>query len=752
MNASSDITLSGRIEHVTYYNRENHFTIARLRTDENRRSITIKGTMPDPRVGESVEVSGRWEAHARYGQQLRFTAFRGLLPATVDGIRSYLASGFIRGVGPRLVERIIAHFKAETLTVIESDPDRLTEVSGIGKKIAQRIADAWQSHHAARQLVRFLEETGVDTAYAARLLREYGSDVIDILCNDPYRVAEDIPRIGFRIADAIVRHADTPVDETDRAKACLYHLFEQAVDQGHAYIDRDSLFDQCREAFDVGPETGSQALEHLVEEGELVVSNEDGQADTPLVFPKQLHEAEIVIARRIQAMRSIPPAVSPLDQRWISEQVLDKLAITLSSAQEAILSQMMAHKVSLITGGPGTGKTTLIRAVTAVMEKMGLRVMLAAPTGRAARRLSEVTGRPAATLHKALGYNLADACFERCEDDPLAADVVIVDEASMVDTLLMASLIRAVPVTATLILVGDVFQLPSVGPGNVLADLIRSQTIMTFELAEIFRQGEQSPIVTNAHRVRQGRLPKMVPPDDPDALSEFYFMEQANPEQVVRTVVTLCQREIPRHFRLDPIRDIQVLTPMHRGPVGTLNLNRVLQEALNVGREQVAAMGSRFKVGDKVMHLRNNYRKEVFNGDIGIVTGIDLEKARLTVDYDGRKVDYDFVELDELTLAYAISVHKSQGSEYPAVVIPLLTQHYIMLQRNLLYTALTRGKQLVVMVGTTKALNVALRNDRPRQRRSMLARRLNPELINDQRSEDGNLGTEARVSKTDDSI
>ncbi len=734
MTPSPEITLAGHIERVTYYNRENHFTIARLRTDENRRTITIKGTMPEPRVGESIEVRGRWETHARYGQQLTFTAFTVLLPATVDGIRSYLESGFIKGVGLRLIDRIINHFKADTLAVIEANPDRLTEVVGVGKKTARRIAGAWQSHHAARQLVRFLEEAGVDTAYAGRLLREYGSDVIDILCNDPYRVAEDIPRIGFRIADAIVRHADTPVDEMDRARACMFHLFEQAVDQGHAYIAQDQLFDQCdqcRETYDVEPETGTAALNHLVQSGELVVADEAHGTDSPLVFPRLLHQAETVIARRIEAMQSIPLADAPPDSRLITEEVLKKLSITLSTQQEEILSQMLSHKVSVITGGPGTGKTTLIRSITAVMERLGHRVMLAAPTGRAARRLSEVTGRPSATLHKALGYNLVDGRFERSEDDPLAADVVVVDETSMVDTLLMAQLIRAVPVTATLILVGDVFQLPSVGPGNVLSDLIRSQKIITFELTEIFRQDQQSAIVVNAHRVRNGQPPVIAPPDDPDELSEFYFMEQADPERVVETVVKLCQREIPRHLRLDPVRDIQVLTPMHRGPVGTLNLNRVLQDALNPTGEQVEVVGRRFKVGDKVMHLRNNYRKEVFNGDIGILDSIDLEHERAEVDYDGRKVPYDFVELDELSLAYAISVHKSQGSEYPAVVIPLLTQHYVMLQRNLLYTALSRGKQLVVMVGTTKALNVALKNDRPRQRRSMLARRLNPELPED---------------------
>ncbi|WP_419661221.1 RecD: helicase, RecD/TraA family [Desulfosarcina variabilis str. Montpellier] len=725
-SSAPEIVVAGRIQRITYYNRENHFVIARLLTDETRRTITIKGTMPDPKAGESIEVRGTWQTHARYGQQLHFTRFTTRLPATVDGIRSYLESGFIKGVGRKLVDRIITHFMADTLTVIETEPERLTEVDGIGKKIAGRIAEAWQSHHAARTLMQFLEQNGVDSVHAARLLREYGNDAVEILCNDPYRVAEDIPRVGFSIADAIVRNADTPVDEADRAKACLLHLIDQTVDQGHTYIARDTLLDQCQDVFDLAQDVATAALDDLVQNQTLVI--EDSGA---LVFPDTLYQAETRVAQRIAAMQTVPAADPPPDSRIITEAVLKKLAITLSEQQETILTQVLAHKVSVITGGPGTGKTTLIRSITAVMEGLGRRVLLAAPTGRAARRLSEVTGRSAATLHKTLGYNLADGHFERTEDDPLRADVVIIDEASMIDIQLMAHLIQAVPMTAALILVGDVFQLPSVGPGNVLADLIRSQTIITFELTEIFRQDEQSLIVINAHRVRKGKPPQVEPPVDPEALSDFYFIEQADPEKAAKTIVALCQQAIPDHFRLDPIRDIQVLTPMHRGLVGTLNLNRMLQQALNASGDQVDVMGSRFKVGDKVMHLRNNYRKEVFNGDIGIFHSIDLENEQAEVDYDGRIVPYDFVELDELTLAYAISVHKSQGSEYPAVVIPLLTQHYIMLQRNLLYTALTRGKKQVVIVGSQRALDIALANVRPRQRRSMLAQRLNPQLPTD---------------------
>jgi exodeoxyribonuclease V alpha subunit len=720
------LSLNGRIEHITYHNGGNHFTIARFCTDENRSRITIKGTMPDPKVGQSVEIGGEWETHARYGPQFRFTTFRVRLPATVDGIRSYLASGAIKGVSPKLVDRIMACFAADTLTVLEETPQRLTEVAGIGGKTARRIVDAWRQHHAAGRLVRFLEENGVDTAHTARLLREYGPDAIDLLCNDPYRVAEDIPRVGFAIADAIVRHADTPVDEMDRATACLRHLFEMAVDQGHTFIEQAQLVGLCRQNFELTPDTVGAALEHLVEAGDLVMAADAQRPDSSLVFPAALYRADTTIARRIETMQRIAPATGPPDRGRLTDEVLQKLAIRLSADQERVLMQAIGHKVAVVTGGPGTGKTTLIRAITAAMTWQGRSVLLAAPTGRAARRLAQLTDRPAATLHRMLGYHLADGRFERTEDDPLAADVVIVDEASMVDTLLMADLIRAVPLTSHLILVGDAYQLPSVGPGNVLADLIRSEKIGTFELTEIFRQEEQGPIVINAHRIRNGLPPVITPSDDPESGSDLYFVQQADPQKVVATVVRFCRHEIPRRFHLDPVGDVQVLCPMHRGVVGTLNLNRVLQEALNPAGEPVAALGGRFKVGDKVMHLRNNYRKEVFNGEIGIVARIELENERVEVDFEGRTVAYDLIELDELTLAYAISVHKAQGSEYPAVVIPLLTQHYIMLQRNLLYTALTRGKQVVVIVGTAKALEVAFRNDRPRQRRSLLAQRLNP--------------------------
>ncbi|MDL2328819.1 ATP-dependent RecD-like DNA helicase [Desulfosarcina sp. OttesenSCG-928-A07] len=725
MTDASEVSLTGRLERITFHNPDTRFTIARLRVEETRSPVTIKGTLPDPKTGETLSVYGKWETHPRYGQQLRFDRFVPVLPATVDGIRHYLSSGFIKGIGAKRIDQIIRHFEADTLAIIESSPERLCEVEGIGKKTARQIADAWKSHHAVRRLMQFLEQNRVDTRHAARLMREYGPDAADILCNEPYRVADDIPGIGFVIADAVVRHADTPVNEADRARACIRHIVEQAVSQGHTCILQDDLFARCRTAFELSPETAAEALESLVI-SEAVVVRKTPAISSPLIFPAEMDQAEQIIANRIIAMQTVP-LVSPLpDMKRVMGEVRTFLSIHLSAPQEKILGEVLSCRVSVITGGPGTGKTTLIRSITAAMESMGNRVMLTAPTGRAARRLSEVTGKPAATLHKALGFNLSTGTFDRTETDPLEADGVIVDEASMIDTGLMAHLMRAVPMTARLILVGDVFQLPSVGPGTVLSDLIQSGIIPTFELTEIFRQAAESPIVISAHKVRKGLLPDLPKPDAiaKKTLFPFHFIEEDNPEAVVQTLVELCTKRIPAAFQLDPIRDIQVLAPMHRGLAGTLHLNQVLQAALNPATQQVDAPGARLKPGDKVMHLRNNYQKSVFNGDIGIIRTLDTEKSDVVVDYDDREVRYDFIELDELALAYAISVHKSQGSEYPAVIIPLVTQHYVMLQRNLIYTALTRARQLVVLVGSTKALKVALGNDKPRQRLSFLAQRL----------------------------
>ncbi|MEE8397922.1 MAG: AAA family ATPase, partial [Desulfobacterales bacterium] len=530
---------------------------------------------------------------------------------------------------------------------------------------------------------------------------------------------KDIVGIQFAMADALARQLGISEDDPKRIHACIYHILEQHASDGHMYAIEDQLIKRCWELLNIGKDEIDAGIDALIDAGELVrcaVSNENERG----VFLKAYHQIETGTANRLTALLSVPALLPDIDTTLIIDEVLKKLAIKLSPEQLDVLEGIFSHRVAIITGGPGTGKTTLIRSITAILSLMGREALLAAPTGRAARRLSEVTRMKTSTIHKLLGFNYGDGDFEKDQDDPLDADIVIIDEASMVDATLMFHLLKAVPMSAGLILVGDVFQLPSVGPGNVLSDLIQSHRIQTYELKTIYRQAQESNIVMNAHRVRMGEQLDLAGPDH----SDFYFIRQQNPERAVETIVKLCSESIPRKYNLDRIGDIQVLTPMHKGAVGTINLNQVLQKALNSEPEQDGGSRRMFRTGDKVMHLKNNYQKDVFNGDIGTVRTINSAENMLSVDYEGRIVDYDFEELDELSLAYAISVHKSQGSEYPAVIVPLMTQHYPLLQRNLLYTAMTRGKRLVIFVGTQQALDIALKNDKPRKRLSSLAYQL----------------------------
>jgi exodeoxyribonuclease V alpha subunit len=507
-------------------------------------------------------------------------------------------------------------------------------------------------------------------------------------------------------------------------RAAILHLIFNLTDDGHTFAEEENLIARCENLFQVDRDTIHTAIDELVAENLIVAETLDADTQTRALYLKELHLAEAGLANRLKALLSVPVPSVEIDSEQIAAEVQKKLAINLSTEQLDVLEQIFSHRISIITGGPGTGKTTLLRSITTMFEALGKRVKLAAPTGRAARRLAEVTRRKAKTIHRLLGYNFTDGQFIRNQDTPLDADALIVDEASMVDTVLMFNFLKAVPASAVLVLVGDVFQLPSVGPGNVLADIIQSDCMPVFYLKKIFRQDRESPIVMNAHRVRAGETPEFEPSERIDGHSEFFFLEQNEPQQVVSTIVQLCRQELPRQFGIDPVNDLQVLTPMHKGLVGTINLNHVLQDALNPNPVLQESIGSKFKINDKVMHLKNNYQKDVYNGDIGTVCQIDKKSGQLSVDYYGRTVEYDASDLDEITVAYAISVHKSQGSEYPAVIIPLLTQHYIMLQRNLLYTAMTRGKKLVILIGTQKALSVALNNDKPQQRLSRLAERL----------------------------
>ena len=724
LSAPQPVTLEGHIEKVSFHNRDNQFTIARFQVTGTDNLVTVLGLLPHPHPGSVLRITGTWETHARYGQQLRIVTAKTVLPSSIDGIRHYLASGFVKGVGPRTIARLVNHFKGQTLAVIENAPARLSEVKGIGHQTARRISEAWRTEHAFRGLVRFLQENGVNTLYAGRIFAAYGADSISVIQNEPLRLSHDFPRIGFTIADAVMQHCGVPFDDPRRVASCILHLLGESLNDGNTFVPLTDLAERCRLVFRIDEEPVATACRNLAEADEVVI--EDRSVDPPqqAVYLAALHQGENTIATRIKALLSFPVRQVEMDRDRIAAQVLARLAIALSSEQTAVIANIFAFRVAIVTGGPGTGKTTLIRSITAVFESLGKQVVLAAPTGRAARRLAQVSGHKAHTIHRLLGYNPVEDGFEHNADNPLQTDVVIIDEASMVDTLLMAQLLQAVHVSSRLILVGDAFQLPSVGAGNVLADLIRSQAIRTFELNEIFRQDRESAIILNAHRVRRGARPVIAPSDFSGQITDFYFFDVKRPEAVLETIVDLARRVIPKHFALDPINDIQVLTPMHKGVVGTINLNRVLQERLNPHPEALRIGGRSFKPGDKVMHLKNNYRKDVFNGDSGILCSLDLKTEIATVDYDGRIVEYEFAELEEIGPAYAVTVHKSQGAEYPAVIIPLVTQHFVMLQRNLLYTAITRGKQLVVLIGTRKALDIALRNDRPRQRLSGLTARL----------------------------
>jgi len=723
-NNSPPLTLEGHLERITYFNETTHYTIARMKHPNSGTIVTVVGYMAGVSPGETVKVKGRWETHPRYGQQFKIQSFEVTLPAAADGIKSYLASGIIKGIGSSMADRLVKAFGEKTFEIIEKMPERLLEVEGIGETKAAMIQSAWHEHHTLRTLMQFLQEMGVQTSYCGKIYEAYGQDAVDLLRQDPYVLADDFPGAGFLIADTIARKLGTDIEDPERVRACILHLIMQNAEEGHTFAEAENLIARCESQFQISRMTVEETIDEMAAARAIVIEPFENEHHTSAIFMKDLHRAETELANRLQAMLSVPLEPAEIKVDRIAMAVHQRLAINLSSEQLEIIEQIFGHRVAIITGGPGTGKTTLLRAISIVFETLGKGVVLAAPTGRAARRLAEVTRRQAGTIHRLLGYNVMNGGFLRGRDNPIDAQAVIIDEASMVDTILMYHLMNAVSPSAVLVLVGDVAQLPAIGPGNVLSDMIKSRRIPVFSLNKIFRQEKESAIIINAHKVRQGNFDLDLQPETIDESSDFYFIEEHDPERVAQRIVQLCSRELPHKFDFDPILDIQVLTPMHKGPVGTINLNQMLQETLNQQPVLIESLGNAYRAGDKVMHLINNYQKEVYNGDIGVVRRFDPQKAELSVDYYGRTVCYDSSELDQISMAYAISVHKSQGSEYPAVVVPLVTQHYVLLQRNLLYTAMTRGKNLVILIGTRKALHIALNNDKPQMRLTSLAGRL----------------------------
>ncbi len=721
-------TLEGQLDRIVYFNDDSLYTVARLKVKGNPDLVTVVGQLGGVSPGEVLELSGVWEIHPKYGQQFKASACSVSLPAKVHGIEKYLGSGLIRGIGPEMAKRLVKRFGDKTLEVIEHRPEKLMGIEGIGKKRLEMIRKAWEDQREIRDVMIFLQGHGVSAGYSAKIFKQYGQNAIRVVRKNPYRLTTDIFGIGFIIADGIAGKVGVPKDSLIRAEAGILHVLEKMSEDGHVYGAYDDVMKRSRDLLETGHGVLESAFDNLVSSKRIVVEdlgNQDGDAgkSEKAVYIKAFHTVERGLANRLKALLSVPVKSLKTDDKGIRRLLQKRLAILLSEGQWSALETTLSSKVSIVTGGPGTGKTTLVRAIIAVFEGAGKRILLAAPTGRAAKRLSEVTSREAKTIHRLLAYNHKSGGFQKNEENPLDADVVIVDEASMVDVFLMYHLVKAVPATAVLILVGDIHQLPPVGPGNVLRDMIDSRRVPAVYLTEIFRQARESLIIVNAHQINQGNFPA-APSSNRDTLKDYYFIEQDDPEKVLSTIRELCCVRIPDRFNLHPLSDIQVLSPMHKGIVGTANLNRVLQEALNKSSDMIERMGRTFKRLDKVMQIRNNYTKDVFNGDIGTISEIDGKMQKLTVEYDGRPVDYDFAELDELVLAYAVSVHKSQGSEYRAVVLPVMTQHYVLLQRNLIYTGITRAKELVVLIGTKKAMAIAIRNDKPQRRLTRLAFRL----------------------------
>ncbi len=725
-------SIEGVVEHIVYSNEENAWSVIRLLV-RGKGEVTAVGNLLGVQPGESLRLSGRWVHDRKYGRQFQVESYLAIKPQTFVGIEKYLGSGLVPGIGPEMARRLVKHFGLETLEVIDREPRRLAEVDGIGPVRMARIRDAWQEQRGIRDVMVFLQSHGVRTAHAIRIYKLYGAEAVARVRSDPYRLARDVYGIGFETADRIARRLEIAADAPQRARAGVLHALGEASREGHTYLPRDRLVAEASKLLEVNPGVVERALANLVAEDELEavelpLGPEGGAAPHPggeeAIFPKALAVAERGVAelvRELTAQRTLPLRIDVgRAVGWFE----DRQRIRLAPQQRHALERALTAKVMILTGGPGTGKTTLVRGIVAILEKKDLRLALAAPTGRAAKRLGEATGREAKTVHRLLEWSPPERRFTRDRHNPLSLDLLVVDEASMLDTALAWRILQALPAAARLILVGDVDQLPSIGPGRVLADLIDSRAVEVVALDEIFRQAQESLIVQNAHRVRAGLLP-VERSDDPHG--DFFFFEREEPRKILRTVRRLVAERIPQSFDLDARRDIQVLTPMRRGALGAANLNAELQALLNPGGDEITVGGRLLKVGDRVMQQRNNYDLEVWNGEIGRLEAFDEIETHARVDFDGRSVDYAFSELDELILAYACSIHKSQGSEYPAVVIPLHTQHYTLLQRNLLYTAITRGRRLVIVVGSRRALEIAVRSQSSTRRLTLLAERLRVE-------------------------
>ncbi|MDA8085303.1 MAG: ATP-dependent RecD-like DNA helicase [Nitrospiraceae bacterium] len=717
--------IKGQIERITFYNEENGYTIAKMKAGGRHDLITVVGNLLSVSAGEVLKLKGQWRNHLKFGEQFEVISYESVVPATVKGIEKYLGSGLIKGIGPVMARRLAAKFGLETLNVIEADSARLSEVDGIGEKRIGMIKKAWDDQKEIRDVMVFLQGNGVSPAYAAKIYKQYAKESIKVVQENPYRLATDIFGIGFITADKIAEKLGIAKDSQIRAEAGILYVLHQLSDEGHVYYPNEPLIEECRKVLCLERDVIVKSFGKIAEDRKIIIEDLNAgefKENNKAVYLAKFHVCEVGVAARLKGLMQFPKKLRAFDRDKALEWVQKELKIDLAENQKQAVREAIDKKVMVVTGGPGTGKTTIINSIIRIYRRLGQKVLLAAPTGRAAKRMSEAAGHEAGTVHRLLEFSPKEGRFKKDENNPLGADLIVIDETSMMDTVLMYQFLKAVPREATLVLMGDVDQLPSVGAGNVLKDIIDSERIPTVRLTEIFRQAKESLIVVNAHRVNNGHMP--VTDKAGASIQDFYFFQVEEPELALQKIVELCKEKIPRKFGYKPVDDIQVLTPMHRGVIGASNLNTELQKHLNPSTDDLVRGGMSLKAGDKVMQIRNNYDKEVFNGDIGRIVKIDREEQEVMVDYDGKVVRYEYPELDEIVLAYAVSVHKSQGSEYPVVVMPVLTQHYILLQRNLLYTGITRGKRLVVLVGAKKAVAIAIRNNKPQKRYTLLRERL----------------------------
>jgi exodeoxyribonuclease V alpha subunit len=720
------VTAEGEVVRVTYESEKSGFRVVRVALDGRETLATWVGRMQPVSPGMRVRATGKIETDPRHGEQLRVTTLLEIAPSTLQGLERYLGSGMVSGIGPALAARIVGTFGLQTLRVLDEAPERLSEVSGLGRKKAQSLTEAWTTQKTERDIMIFMQQHGVSPAIAMKIIKRFGPSAIDIVKRAPYRLALDVWGIGFKTADQIARDVGVSPDAPERAQAGVLQVLSDLASRGHVYAERGDLVARAAHMLELDETNVERAIDTLALSGRVIV--EKGASGETAVYEASLHEEEVRVGKRLLELLT-GQGRTLMSTRGESPEVVadnaiamfeNRAQVALAPAQREAVIGAARHKILVITGGPGVGKTTIVRAILSVFDRSGKTVRLAAPTGRAAKRMSEATGRDALTLHRLLEFEPKERGFLRNRKNPIEGDVVIVDEASMIDLHLCDALTQAIADDARLVLVGDVDQLPSIGPGAILRDIIASRAIPTVHLSQIFRQAAGSLIVENAHRIHDGIRPE----GSTSKNGEFFVFVRDDPAEAAATIHDLVTDRIPRGFGLDPVRDIQVLSPMNKGPVGTLVLNESLQRALNPTGPTVTRGDRTFRLGDKVMQLRNDYDREVFNGDIGRITVIDAEASTMTVTFDSREATYEAADLDDLVLAYATSIHKSQGSEYPAVVVTMMSAHFVMLSRNLLYTAVTRGKKLVVIVTDGRALTMALSETRREERLTGLRIRL----------------------------